>query len=403
MKTKINRLFAGLATVIMALSMLTADLQAAEQSAGQVGQTESNFEEIYKSVGDYLASLGTPGVGSTGGEWMVIGLARSGREVSEGYYNNVVQEIRTNINEKEQLHRSKSTENSRVILGLTALGYDVTDVDGHNLLMGLNDMTYVKKQGINGPIWALIAFDSDNYEIPTGDVTRDVLISYILEKQFSDGGWALSGSTADPDITAMAVQALAPYYKKETKVKDAVDNAINCLSAIQKSTGGYASWGTVNSESCAQVIVALTTLGIDPQTDTRFIKDGHSVLDALLTYYKDGGFCHDDKSGTLNGMSTEQGYYALVSYVRLKEGKTSLYDMTDVKNSSGGDSTPPNEGTQRPNDNNQGGQTAASSDSNSKIESPKTGDSSDIVIYFCFMMVSFSVFALLVKNSGKER
>ncbi len=397
MKTKTKGLLAGFLAGIMMLSILpigTLTTLAAngQEQAGAESQTK-DFEKIYDSVGDYIASLGVPNVGSVGGEWMVIGLARSGREVPKGYYDNVVQYVKEHINDKEQLHKRKSTDNSRVILGLTALGYDVTNVDGHNLLIGLNDMDYVKWQGINGPIWALIAFDSLNYEIPTGDVTREALVSAILEKQLANGGWAFSGSKPDPDMTAMAVQSLAPYYTKDTKVKTAVDQALNCLSEMQTSTGGYLSWGTVNSESCAQVIVALTALGIDPHTDTRFIKDGNSVLDALLAFQVDGGFRHT-MSGTLNGMATEQGYYALVSYARLKENKTSLYDMSDLLKQP--------EEVQKPNENNQSVQTAKPVDNSSKVQSPKTGDVSNVWIYLGFMMVSLAGFVLTAKRDRRE-
>lgn len=307
-----------------------ATLTAAEKAYAQMIQDKESFEEVYKATGDYLASLGTPGVGSIGGEWSVLGLARSGREVQEEYYNAVVAFIRENINDNEQIHPAKSTENSRIILALTALGMDVTDVDGHNLLQGLTDMDYVTAQGINGPIFALIAFDSHKYEIPAGDVTRDKLIAYILGEQLSDGGWALSGNTSDPDTTAMALQALAPYYKTNADVKAVVDKALVCLSDMQQPTGGYSSWGTTNAESCAQVIVALTALGIDPDNDSRFIKNGASVLDALLSFaVEDGGFKHVLDGGR-NQMATEQGYYALVAYDRFLNDKTSLYNMSDV-------------------------------------------------------------------------
>lgn len=307
-------------------------------------ESTANFEEIYKDTGDYLASLGVPGVGSTGGEWIVIGLARSDREVADGYYEAVLQFVKKEINDAEQLHRAKSTENSRIILALTALGMDVTDVGGHNLLQGLTDMDYVTWQGINGPIWALIAFDSAGYEIPsalegTDPVSREKLIDYILNNQFEDGGWALSGSTADPDITGMAVQALAAYYNDEhPEVKAAVAKALACLSEIQRDDGGFASWGTVNAESCAQVIVALTALGINPDSDPRFIKNDCSVLDALLAFAVDGGGFKHTATGNVNGMATEQGYYALVAYDRFLNGKTSLYDMSDVI---GGTEEPP--------------------------------------------------------------
>ena len=290
---------------------------------------EAGEEDAFSATGNYLANLGTPTVNSIGGEWMVIGLARSGYEVPEDYYDNVVAFVQENINESQQLHPAKSTENSRLILALTAIGKDVTDVAGHNLLLGLTDMEYLLKQGINGPIWALIAFDSGNYPIQEGTVTRETLIETILAAQLPDGGWALTGEVSDPDMTGMALQALAPYYEKDDLVKTAVDKALAALAQMQAEDGSFASIDGPSSESIAQVIVALTALGIDPDQDVRFVKNGNSVWDALLSYYIPGGGFRHVPDGELDGMSTEQGYYAMVAYYRMLEGKTALYDMTD--------------------------------------------------------------------------
>ena len=299
----------------------------------------ANLDTIYKTTGDFMATLGTPTVNSTGGEWMVIGLARSGRPVPAGYYDNVVEYVKAKADANERLHRAKVTDNARVILALTAIGKDVTNVGGHNLLKGLDNMAYVQTQGINGPIFTLIALDSHNY--PTmGDVTREKLIQVILAAQLNDGGWDLSGTKADPDMTAMAIQALAPYYKTNETVKAAVDKALDVLSGLQQGDGGFGSWGTVNSESCAQVIVALTALGIDPTADSRFVKNGLTVLDALASFYvTGGGFKHVADKGR-DGMATEQGYYALAAYYRFVNAQTRLYDMTDVAIQTGGSNTP---------------------------------------------------------------
>ena len=303
--------------------------------------------DIYASVGESLqaqVNKSAPIVGSIGGEWLALGLARSGRSVPAGYYDNVVQYVKANVNANERLHNSKSTDNSRVILALTAIGKDPTNVGGHNLLKGLDSMSYINKQGINGPVFALIALDSHNY--PTfGEVTRDVLIDRILSEQVkADGGWALGGAdekASDVDVTAMTIQALAPYYKTNAKVKTAVDKGLTWLSEHQQEDGGFASWGAVNSESCAQVIVALAALGIDPLTDSRFIKNGITALDALCGYYTQDdtlgkGFAHVKQSsggyvgGAYNQMATEQAYYALNAYYRFANSQNRLYDMTDV-------------------------------------------------------------------------
>lgn len=307
-------------------------LDAEAAYAKLVAELGKKADTIYKNTGDYLAKRGTPSVGSIGGEWMALGLARSGRTVPEGYYDAVVKYVKDNIDSNGRLDKNKATENARIILALTAIGKDVTNVDGHDLLAGLNEMSYLSKQGINGAIFTLIALDSHSYT-PAGDVTRDKLVQAILNAQISgDGGWSLDGKNADVDMTAMAIQALAAYYKSNSSAKKAVDKGLSWLSSVQQNDGGFTSWGAANSESCAQVIVALTALGIDPAKDSRFIKNGVSVLDALCSFaVNGGGFKHLATETSANGMATEQGFYALVAYYRLLNGQTSLYDMTDVK------------------------------------------------------------------------
>lgn len=331
-----------------AKSKIEALTTAAEYEAME-SVADADTTKIYEQTGKYLNGLGTPGVGSTGGEWLTIGLSRADYDVSdewsEGYYANAVDYVKKEIDKDTgRLHRVKSTDNSRLILALTATGRDVTDVGGYNLLTALADLDYLQKQGNNGPIWALIALDSHDYEIPEvqtegTQATRENIIDTILKGRNSDGGWSLNkteSGSSDVDMTAMAIQALAPYYKDEShskhaEVKAAVDKALALLSDMQKKTGGFDSWGTVNAESCAQVLTALTSLGINPEKDERFIKGDYSVIDALLSFaVDDKGFQHV-AGGGLDGMATEQAYYALASYYRLLDGKTSLYDMSDVK------------------------------------------------------------------------
>ena len=380
-------------------------LTAAEAAyARLLAEQSKRLQEIYKTTGDFMATLGTPGVGSTGGEWMTIGLTRSGRTVPAGYYNAVVEYVKANADANERLHRAKVTDNARIILALTAIGKDVTNVGGHNLLKGLDNMAYVQKQGINGPIWTLIALDSHNY--PTmGDVTREKLIQVILDAQLPDGGWNLSGENADTDMTAMAIQALAPYYKTNETVKAAVDKALEALSALQRSDGGFGSWGTVNSESCAQVIVALTALGIDPATDSRFVKNGSTVLGALSGFYVDGGGFKHTADGERNGMATEQGYYALAAYYRFVNGQTSLYDMSDVTIQTGGH-TPGNPDDPGETDPSDPGKTDPSDPgktdpTNPGTDTPATGDTG-VLVWVIALPVALLAAAFVLKRKERE-
>ncbi|MEE0874611.1 MAG: hypothetical protein UIH27_14245 [Ruminococcus sp.] len=291
--------------------------------------------EKESEICSHLLTLPAPNVGSIGGEWMVLGLARSNRlpeSFSESYYANVQSYVKAIGSAK--LHRSKSTENARVILALTAIGKNPLNVDGYDLLHPLADFDFVKKQGVNGPIWTLLALDSFQYEIPIDlnvkhQTTREGLIDHILDNQCSDGGWDLNGESANPDLTGMAIQALAPYYPTDEKVRLAVDKALELISANQNNDGSFLSGGENTPESCAQIITALSALNIDCNSDSRFIKNNRSIADSLMSFSAKGGFVHI-MGGGYNQMSTEQGYYALVAYNRMLRGKNPLYDMTDL-------------------------------------------------------------------------
>ena len=311
----------SLVLVLLIILALPVSAMAAE---------EDSIREAFEATGDYMAALGDPSAGSTGGEWMALGFARSGREVPDSYYDSVVAYVDEKIDDNGRLHATKCTTNCRFIVALTAIGKDPTDVGGHNLLAGLNDMGYIRKVGVSGVIWTLIAFDCGRYEMPKG-LDRETLVDTILDFQVPGGGWANSGNIADPDVTSMAIQALAPY-REEPEVQSALDDAVTVLALMLDETGNVPSQYGASSESVSQVIVALCTLGIDPNRDARFVKNGMSALDGLLGYYVEGGGFKHIHSGKIDGIATEQGYYALTAYFRMLEGKTPLYDMTDGVN-----------------------------------------------------------------------
>ena len=350
---------------------------------------ESPWQTAYRETGQYLLSQPAPTTGSIGGEWAVIGLRRAGLltdEMARSYKAAAEDYVRQAGSPR--LHRTKSTDTSRTILGLTAAGYDATAVAGIDLTAGLSDMSYLRIQGLNGPIWALIALDCGGYAIPQAaegeeQTTREGLVSEILSAQCPDGGWTLLGEASDVDMTAMALTSLSPYLENRD-VQAAVERALTCLSRVQQDNGGFMSWGTVNSESCAQVIVALTSLGIDPAADSRFIKNGASPLDGLCAFAcAGGGFRHSDElpeppavaptvtkqtapvtaaarqshpnsvtasqvnpdraaakqvtsDGAIvvpiepDGMATEQGFYALTAYALFCRNAPRLFDLTSL-------------------------------------------------------------------------
>ena len=288
-----------------------------------------------------LSAVKSPEPGDVGGEWAVLGLARSGYTVPNGYFEGYYGKLEAYVKEcKGVLHERKYTDYSRVIITLSALGKDARNVAGYNLLTPLGDYDKTIWQGLNGPIWALIALDSANYPMPQNpdaknQATRQMYIDCILNAELDEGGWTLSrrsaADPADPDITGMALQALAKY-QNQPAVAAATERALSIMSEKQDAEGGYSNmWGASNSESVVQVLVALCELGLG-WNDSRFVKNGKTLLDNLLTFRTaNGGFYHiADGSDGDNQMSAEQGFYGLIACLRYEKGKNSLYRMTDA-------------------------------------------------------------------------
>ncbi len=322
--------------VILALVLTLLSLPAMPAYAYEDAKVNEVVQEAVKYIADTVKK---PAIGSTGGEWAVIGLARSGYNLPQSYFDDYYSGVVDYVKDcGGVLHERKYTEYSRVILALTAIGRDPANVGGYNLLTPLGDYDATVWQGLNGPIWALIALDCGNYAVPQNpaaktQASREMYLQAILDAQLADGGWALAGKTAtasDVDMTGMALQALSNYQDK-AEVKAATDKALSWLSSVQDKEGGFSSWGEANSESVVQVIVALTALEI-PLDDSRFIKEGHSLLDNLLSFYQSGqGFLHVQSGGGNSLMSSEQGLYAMAAIKRANAGQTALYDMSDVQ------------------------------------------------------------------------
>ncbi|MDD7690148.1 MAG: hypothetical protein PUI93_04475 [Ellagibacter isourolithinifaciens] len=335
-----RRALAAALVLALACSLSPAPSLANDGSAlnfdSDASAAPASYGEILAQTVAYLsASVSDPGVSSIGGEWAVIGLARNDSlpaDYAASYYSNLVRTLRDTGG---VLHRVKYTEYSRVVIALSSLGFDPTDVAGYDVLSPLGDFDQVCWQGVNGPIWALIALDSRGYDAPTApdgkrQTTRDALVDAVLDSEIAGGGWALSGSVPDVDMTAMALTSLAPYCGARADAAAAIERGLSVLSSLQGEGGGFGDAGSASSESCAQVVVALASLGIDPASDERFVKESGSVLDALCSFAVPGGGFKHVADGKVNGMATEQGFYALVAYERLLSGKTSLFDMSDI-------------------------------------------------------------------------
>lgn len=356
MKKTVRRL----CTCVLCLLICLPALHASAYGGSDVTAAANGVLQWRKAQnGSASGRLFTESFAKTAGygcDWYMIAAGRYGITDDRAAY---LKQIAAYITEKyrtaDKLDRSKATEWHRIALAVLSAGGDPRSIGKDENGSPVNliaDGVYNRgstaslgKQGLNGWIWGLVALDSKQYAVPSGSFyTREDILKEILSYQLPDGGFSFAGTISDCDTTAAALIALAPYVssgrqytytlkrgKQEvTKTAaQAAQAALARLSDIQLSTGGFASSGEETSESTSQVIVALCSLGIDPQSDKRFIKNGNSPLDALMAFRKtDGGFAHLKGEGS-NSIAGEQALCALVSLHRLYNGMARLYDYTD--------------------------------------------------------------------------
>lgn len=313
-------------------------LTDAEAAFAKLSQgADVKYEDALASTLALLNQYNNASVGSTYGEWLILALARggiiSGTDTSGAavtYLENAYSVLR----DMRDTKMSQPTDYARVTLAMSALGVEAPQ----SVLDVVRDYDRVAAQGINAVTYALLALDSKPYKDAGDDALRDKYVALLLDNACESGGWVYGGdktSTADVDMTAMVLQALAPYYLNgDANVKTAVDKGLSALKTMQQSTGGFASYGTYNAESTAQVIVALTALGIDP-TSAEWKKTGDPV-DALLHFYDaSASMFRHTTNGKADQMATEQSAYALVAYKRFVSKQNRLYDMSDAFSESG--------------------------------------------------------------------
>lgn len=300
-----------------------SEVSEISESSGQVSE-EHILEKLEASV------KSNENFAVYGNEWNIISLARANKisEKEKQEYILSVKEVLSSVN-SDKLSTSKATENAKVVLALTAIGCDASDFYGYDLIKPLLDFDYDLKQGINGGIYALLALDSHDYAFDSE--IREKLVEKILSAQLSDGGWTFYGEVSDPDMTSMAIYALAPYDQKDEKVASAIDQALKRLSVMQGDNGAYSSFGSEGCDSCAQVLLALTSLNIDIAKDERFIKNNHTVLDAVKLFWLEDSSAFSYLQGAeANAYSTAQAYLSLCAYERSKENQHFIYQMSDV-------------------------------------------------------------------------
>lgn len=297
--------------------------------------------------------------------WLVFALERLGESGSYSEYLDALSDWIAEMYETPQkLSANKATEWHRAALGILAAGGDPTDVNGIDLIAdgiyARDESTSLGKQGINGWIWGLIVLDTKGYETPSdASATRESILNEIIRMRLADGGFALTGTSLDPDITAAALIALSPYRnttdiygqsgeRDGATVEEVIDEALEALSRVQCESGGYRNpFSGENAESTAQVLLALSTLGVDWQNDSRFVKNGTNLYEALAAYQtEDGGIRHLPGDENADTTASVQALYTIAALIRAEHGQDTLFvfgtetnkEETDVPESETSDS-----------------------------------------------------------------
>lgn len=305
--------------------------KAADALQITVVSSQARVPDAIKKVTDYILSK------SVSSEWTAVGLAKAGVVVPESYEEIFEQNVQQQI--VANLERLKITDAERLTIAAAAIGRDPKNINGIDLLdkiynsIDIRNVDTMTRQGTNGLIFALVALDTKNYEVPKdAKWNREKIVEALLSYQRADGAWSLSTSntgTASYDMTAMALIGLAPY-NEQPAVKKAVEKAVTFLSESQGPTGGFNETfvGGISSEATSQVIIGLTANNIDPQGE-QFTKNGINLIDHLLSFQTDnGGFKHT-MTGSTDGMATEQAIQGLVAFDLFTKGEGRLYDFSE--------------------------------------------------------------------------
>ncbi len=301
-----TRLFACVLWMCLWIQLLVPDCITHAESA------DSMITDILyaKCEGDLQAWLDgeLTETAGTSAEWYVLALAQYGENLSYQKYQTAL----TSYLSSHTVSSASSREKYALLLIATGSGDSYISEVLENS---------IGEQGVMSYVFGLHIL---NNGYTTASHSISSVTDTLLSLQLSDGGWAVIGTSSDVDVTAMVLQALAPQYGENRKVTKAIDSALTLLSERQEEDGDYKSYGVTNPESTAQVLTALSALGIDCLADSRFLKSG-SLLDGLAKYrLSDGSYSHT-LGGQSNATATMQVLYSLVAYWRMQEGLGSLY------------------------------------------------------------------------------
>lgn len=250
-----------------------------------------------------------------GDEWLIYAMVRSGKTLTESqitaYYASVAETV------KDWSATQKPTDIERTALALSLLGYDITNVEGVNLAVMIYNHPDLDA-GSNELIYALLALDARNTAIPeNAKWTREKMVQTLLTFQNpTTGGFGLyDADGSDADLTAMALQALAPYQKSNAGANAAIKRGLEYLK-----TGLNAEYAYTSPSTGAQVLLTLAALKLDVNK-AGFGNEYRNLVSTLYEMILENSKVSFD---------TLQVYQAFEAYRRYIDREASYWDLTGI-------------------------------------------------------------------------
>ena len=346
MKRQLTRLLTALLAVIL---LLPVTAQAAPAWDGWTAELEAAYQTVSGLVADSVSEsrdyLSTARQETNAKA--VYALWVSGADVPEDFYNEYLQALADWLALAEQ--RGKYAYVPGALRAVAAMGLDVTDFAGHDLLEPLRRPEMVEADEDRLDMLLDLDAAGDAGKTDEFNALRETLITEALARQQSSGEFRYTskwpaelkrkGVAAEPDrfdyilLTAKSAQALAPY-RSRAEVGTAIEKAIDYLSAQQLASGGFLRYGE-DVEEDAVVLEMMQALGISPD-DERFVKNGNTVPDGMMGWYQGKysssapapgqGFYRENANWGYNTYS----YYEPLGWVKSSWG--SMYDPDDPDN-----------------------------------------------------------------------
>lgn len=215
----------------------------------------------------------------------------------------------------------ETTETSKFLLAVTALGFDATDVSGDNLI------TELRKSDQNGKYFAVHYMVYALYSGRYGDY--ESYVKSLVKEQMKTS--KASSYNAD-DMATMYMQPIFLLYDKNASVRDKETYAIKeyvekeVIPWLKHSITGFGTFYSpytkcsANVWTDAQAQMLLAWLKADFLSEG-FIKNGNTILDYITS--------NPDLSMGYTG-DESQCARAIVSLIRCYHGQNSLFDCSDV-------------------------------------------------------------------------